>query len=156
MTPRCDTSPAPTDTNPEVQHDTVQLEHLLQVQLQGHALHTCGHRAALSQGHIGDMGTITSHFLLSSPFTELNTTPCAPQGVTGSSLCPGDPGGPHRSGTATSARGRPRTGRSPRGARCSCGAASSHTCSTSCSTAKERTAGVTIPSIPSRRERHKG
>lgn len=72
----------PTDTNPEVQHDAVQLEHLLQVQLQGHTLDTCGHREAASQGHTGDVGRINSqagHFLLSSPSTELNTIPSSPR-----------------------------------------------------------------------------
>jgi len=48
------------------------------------------------------------------------------------------PGRTHRSGTATSARARRRTGRSPRGARCRRAAAASHTCSIACSTGRRK------------------
>lgn len=87
VTAQRDTSPAPPDTNPEVQHHTVQLERLLQVQLQGHALHTCGHRAAPSRGHTGTWDSTQSlpPFL---PIRGAQPHSLSPRGGVGSSLCP--------------------------------------------------------------------
>lgn len=94
-------------------------------------------------------GTVTgTHGDNTQPFPPFLPThraqhhPLLPSGGCWQQVVPHGPGVPHHSGTATSARGRPRTARSPRGARRGCGAASSHTCSISCSTAEERTAGV--------------
>lgn len=63
-------------TDPEVKHDAVKLELLIQIQLQIDALHACGHRKAASEMQATDFGK-TKHFAARAepPFFSLSPIP---------------------------------------------------------------------------------